>query len=899
MTETATATVTPDPATAGLVGSAVAKKFPGFGKDLWEGEVIEGPDPRGRFSVYWARDDSNTWHARSVLEKILTRRGPAATPPLQQMPPLPPPTPTEASRLLPKAEAPSKPRDRKESLEAIESRFLGEDAAELSPAEQRELEACRERLGAADDEAERLRRALAETKREFHATAPAPEPAAAARKPRKQPRAQKTFEVGATVDAAAAAFGQAYAEQARHGGPKVFRGTVVSATVADDQWNVRYDEDGEVYATEARHLTLVAGPRPKKKKTVTRKESEVCVVCGRPTVNEDGKPQDDVILCADDDTHECHLACSGLTPGAAGSMHWRCQTCAEAKGGALAQAEGDLVSPWVGLEAHRLVRERVAGLRREYTQLLVSGQMIDEKVIDVTLSQADACELYGKAVFWEGASADLTAPGGLLYSQLEVGEAEDWRRKPRSISLFPSGRVLKTVEYLEELLGRIQKAVRAFYQDRSPPIEVERAATIMVERWLETCVQAATQVDACRQRVTEELGGSARDDDTWGVRLAYTADTASDHGAAMRGGAGASLGRGDVLVALDAGPFRVAEVYCAKVGAIRLPIRADMLERLLKRFRRRQHESRELLGQREAKAVVVTVEADEPLIQKAGRIPKKRKRPQTNEAESARPPHFLSHMYSMLLRYDDLSGEAGQHGAVPPPVFDVLRKWGCSHECCATPFNATLDSYCSPFLDTDGVFGSAGSFFAFEPSEGCFEINPPFTLSGNHVSDHMGRLLRRAEEAQKPLTFVMIHAAAHSRMAHASCARFVREEIRLEGGSHYYLEGNIYRRAEPRAYVPPFPSVVLFFSTTEGARRWKIGPCLVSDLRRAFAWPREAAPRPLPPRPSAMLPAASRPAIQAPAWPDPTEPPPPPPARPTAIDPADDELAPGWQTVSM
>ena len=72
----------------------------------------------------------------------------------------------------------------------------------------------------------------------------------------------------------------------------------------------------------------------------------------------------------------------------------------------------------------------------------------------------------------------------------------------------------------------------------------------------------------------------------------------------------------------------------------------------------------------------------------------------------------------MLLRYDDLSGEADQHGAVPPPVFDVLKKWGCSHECCATPFNATLDSYCSPFLDTDGIFGSAGSFFALNRARG-------------------------------------------------------------------------------------------------------------------------------------------------------------------------------------
>ena len=63
------------PTVNGLVGSTVAKKFPGLGKDLWEGKVIQGPDAKGRFCVYWLRDDSHTWHTRSALEKILTRRG--------------------------------------------------------------------------------------------------------------------------------------------------------------------------------------------------------------------------------------------------------------------------------------------------------------------------------------------------------------------------------------------------------------------------------------------------------------------------------------------------------------------------------------------------------------------------------------------------------------------------------------------------------------------------------------------------------------------------------------------------------------------------------------------------------------------------------------------------------
>ena len=58
--------VTPEPANDSLLHSAVSKRFPGFGKDLWDGEIIDGPDPKGRWCVYWSRDDSTTWHSRSM-----------------------------------------------------------------------------------------------------------------------------------------------------------------------------------------------------------------------------------------------------------------------------------------------------------------------------------------------------------------------------------------------------------------------------------------------------------------------------------------------------------------------------------------------------------------------------------------------------------------------------------------------------------------------------------------------------------------------------------------------------------------------------------------------------------------------------------------------------------------
>ena len=81
--------------------------------------------------------------------------------------------------------------------------------------------------------------------------------------------------VGAVVDAAAVAFGETYVKQARNGGPKSFRGTIVAAS-EDDCWDVKYDADGVVYTTEAQHLALVApradddAPSTKKRKTKKR-----------------------------------------------------------------------------------------------------------------------------------------------------------------------------------------------------------------------------------------------------------------------------------------------------------------------------------------------------------------------------------------------------------------------------------------------------------------------------------------------------------------------------------------------------------------------------------------------------------------------------------------------------
>jgi hypothetical protein len=93
------------------------------------------------------------------------------------------------------------------------------------------------------------------------------------------------------------------------------------------------------------------------------------------------------------------------------------------------------------------------------------------------------------------------------------------------------------------------------------------------------------------------------------------------------------------------------------------------------------------------------------------------------------------------VSYDDLLADPGQHGMLPIAAFDVLRAWGCEGECFASPLNATLGAYCSLHADSDAHFGSAGSFFAFRPARGNFELNPPFTIQTDAVERHVRGLL--------------------------------------------------------------------------------------------------------------------------------------------------------------
>lgn len=143
--------------------------------------------------------------------------------------------------------------------------------------------------------------------------------------------------------------------------------------------------------------------------------------------------------------------------------------------------------------------------------------------------------------------------------------------------------------------------------------------------------------------------------------------------------------------------------------------------------------------------------------------------------------------FALLLRYSSLAGGTdrggGFQGAINEEVFDVLlRRFDCRTECFASPLNCRYGRFCSAFPDTDGPFGSLGSFWDFHPTEGCFEANPPFTpFVMDRMAQHMEALLEASEQAEeeqgqktKSLAFIIIIPAwdeAHNgRAIQQACA---------------------------------------------------------------------------------------------------------------------------------
>jgi phosphorylated CTD-interacting factor 1 len=221
--------------------------------------------------------------------------------------------------------------------------------------------------------------------------------------------------------------------------------------------------------------------------------------------------------------------------------------------------------------------------------------------------------------------------------------------------------------------------------------------------------------------------------------------------------------------------------------------------------------------------------------------------------------HLL--LLSLLLRYSALSGGqllqdlrgGGMQGSIHEQVFDVLRSTfeGPFLEGFASPFNGYLPTFASAFPEVEWHFGSVGNFMDLSFTQGCCEVNPPFSPGlMNGMVDHIENQLAKADQADLPLTFAVIVPTANkkasvSEVAVAKQAAAVsfrrmlssstrRHHVILAAREHGYVEGAQHLR--PTKYKQSVYDTSVILLQSDKARDQKVDfQKLEEDLKSAFA----------------------------------------------------------------
>ena len=212
--------------------------------------------------------------------------------------------------------------------------------------------------------------------------------------------------------------------------------------------------------------------------------------------------------------------------------------------------------------------------------------------------------------------------------------------------------------------------------------------------------------------------------------------------------------------------------------------------------------------------------------------------PYTDSTERQYTDEFLQRAFALLARYDTIGG-AGYQAAMPEPAFDYLTAtYNVTTECFASPLNCYLPHFHSAFPDTDGCFGSHGSFFGLRCSEGSYESNPPF-LELNMCCNALMvlLLLERAQHAQSSLQFVVVWPGWDDTpgytllMDSGYCRRF----LSLGKHEHTYKEGyqhrstQLYRSSQAKSFV-------FWMQTSEAMRRYPVTDNDVAVFRQRFQY---------------------------------------------------------------
>ena len=204
------------------------------------------------------------------------------------------------------------------------------------------------------------------------------------------------------------------------------------------------------------------------------------------------------------------------------------------------------------------------------------------------------------------------------------------------------------------------------------------------------------------------------------------------------------------------------------------------------------------------------------------------------------PRRFRDDAFCVLARYAAARGghhKAGtMQAAAPPAVFEALREsFGVQAELCASPVNCRWRSFGSAFLECDRHFGSFGDVFAFKPTCGSFQANPPFDPSFiQRLVAHFESTLRRS--GTEPLSFCVIaphwpESACWKALTTSPYAR--RPILHLKQNQHGYVAG---AQATRVARVNPASAAsdVVFLQNEAGARAWPVSVETTRRIKRGF-----------------------------------------------------------------
>lgn len=174
-----------------------------------------------------------------------------------------------------------------------------------------------------------------------------------------------------------------------------------------------------------------------------------------------------------------------------------------------------------------------------------------------------------------------------------------------------------------------------------------------------------------------------------------------------------------------------------------------------------------------------------------------------------------------VIKYKGREGRPNQfegtsfHASVTENLFKVLKtQLGVNFECFASPLNCFYGNYCSAFLDTDGQFGSVGSFFETKFKKGIFECNPPFTEEIIQLAAE--KCIRDCSSAEGELGFIFVVpewrkpvARYHTLLESDASKTVVRGWIQLLPKEHYYICGDQQKvPSSQKCYKTPHGSVI-------------------------------------------------------------------------------------------